>query len=1286
MKHHYHKFIALALMGLASSLVLTLRAQSITGFSVRAFDHHLELSWDPVSTPEVRVFGSRDGGAFTELGTVRAPQRSFVDFVGDFGVTGSYYAQAVDGSGQAGPATATLGATTFRMTDDELLDMVQQTTLRYFYDYGDPNSGMALERNQPGIVTTGGTGFGIMGMIVGAQRGWLTREQVLSRTNKIVDFLLTVPTFRGAFSHWLNGNTGEVVPFSPTDDGGDLVETAFLVQGLLTARQYFGGTAPEEVRLRANVDRIWAGVNWNGYRQPGKEDWLTWHYSDNFGWDIDLPIRGFNEAQIVYILAAAAPNPAYRIPASLYYTGWADAGGVGPEPYVNDECYYGIPLLVGEEKGGPLFFSHYSYLGFDPRGKRDRYVNYFERNTNHTLINYRHCVTNPYGYAGYGPDAWGLTASDDPFGYLAHEPESAVTDNGTITPTAALGSMPYTPERSLAALKHFYRDLGDRLWGPFGFYDAYNPTEDWYAESYLAIDQGPIIGMIENYRSGLLWNLFMSSPEIGPALTALEFVADADPAPAPAPPAVNDRLVLEDFESGTPVLTWDAPDGTFSGAVANPDVGFANPSAFVGAYDKAAGIAYSLFRAQLGTPLDLTTNHQLSLRVNPGAATRLLVKLEGGGQAIERAVDLEAAGAWKTYTFDFSEAACYAGLTDIILFFDPGVAASSDRYYFDDLLLFPGGGCAGDEPDPTIIDDFECQRNAPYGVPGQDDIQVAENPDPRGINPSPLVGRYTDRAGAYHALVIDYAEPIDLTVNPVICLKIWAPRTGTLLFKLEGDGVAYEEAREVTATGEWVEVCVDFRDQVGPAYDKLVLFINAGVEDAAGDVYFLDDLTRREIVGPPDTPEEIDCAGVTRDDTYLDDFECQRNISYTIGGEFLRVIDNPDGSPGSGNTTPKVGAFADQRGPYNALVIDFGEPLDLTTNNQLSVDIWAPIPGNILFKLEGDEPPPQALGKDRGAAPLEFLQAIPATEQWVTYRIDLSAGAGAGYTQMVFFFGAGEDNPSVNTYFFDNVRLTPQPYVADCVANFETEAATPVAGRYFANGSANAAGLVTAANPAPDGINPSSTVGVFTESADGTETYAGLALDLRAPVALAEGNKAVSLKVWMPRAATVALKLEGGNAEPPATGDVVVQYTNAGAWQELTFDLGSAVAGAEYGTISLLLNSTEIPASDQRYYFDDIAVGGAECQNTTGLFAGPHIDRITAFPNPVSRLLTIDPPAAAARLRLTDVFGKSVRELVVRPGQTRVEWDLSGLRRGPYLLTAHDAAGRMLAREKVVRH
>lgn len=401
-----------------------------------------------------------------------------------------------------------------RISDDELLTLVQKQTFKYFWDFGHPVSGLARERNTSGdVITSGGSGFGIMAIPVAIERGFITRKEGLDRMLKITDFLKNkAKSYHGVYPHWLNGATGETIPFSPDDNGADLVETAYLIQGLLTVRQYFTLGNAEETKLRKEVNEIWEAVEWDWFTKGG-EKVLYWHWSPTVGWKMNHQIRGWNECLITYFLAAASPT--HSISKDVYDNGWADNGKMK-----NGKNYYGTVLPLGFEFGGPLFFSHYSFLGLDPRNLKDQYANYWEQNVAHTKVNYGYCVANPKGYNGYGPNCWGLTASDTNTGYAAHSPTE---DLGVITPTAALSAMPYTPKESMAALHFFYYKLGDKIWKNHGFADAFNLTNIWFADSFLAIDQGPIILMIENHRTALLWNLFMSAPEVKVGKTKLGF-------------------------------------------------------------------------------------------------------------------------------------------------------------------------------------------------------------------------------------------------------------------------------------------------------------------------------------------------------------------------------------------------------------------------------------------------------------------------------------------------------------------------------------------------------------------------------------------------------------------------------------------------------------------------------------------------------------------------------------------------------------------------------------------
>ncbi len=403
------------------------------------------------------------------------------------------------------------------ISDEELLTKVQQQTFKYFWDFAHPVSGLARERSNGdnNLVTSGGSGFGILAIITGIERGFVTRADGFARMQKIVTFLKnTAQTFHGAYPHWLNGTTGAVIPFSANDNGADLVETSYLIQGLLTARQYFTGGGAE-ASLRDDINVIWNRVEWSWFRKETAENQLYWHWSPDKAWQLNLPIRGWNECLITYVLAASSTT--HGVPKAVYETGWARNGNMK-----NGRTFYGIQLPLGPDLGGPMFLSQYSFLGINPNGLSDAYADYAVQTKSHAQINFNYCVANPKNFYGYSDSVWGLTASDIQGGYKASSPSD---DAGFIAPTAALASFPYTPTESMKALKFFYYVLGDKLWKEYGFIDAFSLTNPWFASSFLAIDQGPIITMIENHRTGLLWNLFTSCPEVKAGMKNLGFTA-----------------------------------------------------------------------------------------------------------------------------------------------------------------------------------------------------------------------------------------------------------------------------------------------------------------------------------------------------------------------------------------------------------------------------------------------------------------------------------------------------------------------------------------------------------------------------------------------------------------------------------------------------------------------------------------------------------------------------------------------------------------------------------------
>ncbi len=418
-------------------------------------------------------------------------------------------------------------AVQFSASDEQMFTDVQRTTFQYFWDGAEPNSGLARERihmddvypeNDKMIITSGGGGFGVMAILVGIERGFISRQQGVERMERIIKFLETSDRFHGAWPHWWNGETGKVKPFSKKDDGGDLVETSFMIQGLLCVRQYFKDGNEKEKDLAARIDKLWKEVDFDFYRN-GKNV-LFWHWSPNFAWDMNFPVTGYNECLIMYVLAAASPT--HGVPAEVYHEGWARGGKIK-----DTVTAYGHTLTLAHngapKYGGPLFWSHYSFLGLDPRNLKDSYADYWEHNKNHTLINHDWCVDNPKKYKGYGPDSWGLTASYSVKFYAAHAPGDE--DRGVISPTAALSSIPYTPDQSMRAMRNWYTNLKDSVYGPYGFYDGFSEHYNWFPKKYLAIDQGPAVVMMENYRSGLLWNLFMSCPEIQLGLKKLGFTS-----------------------------------------------------------------------------------------------------------------------------------------------------------------------------------------------------------------------------------------------------------------------------------------------------------------------------------------------------------------------------------------------------------------------------------------------------------------------------------------------------------------------------------------------------------------------------------------------------------------------------------------------------------------------------------------------------------------------------------------------------------------------------------------
>ncbi len=507
--------------------------------AVRAYERHFDVSWEHSKAEDLlayRIYRSLDGKTFEPVGTQQGSRSRFVDFLGEPPREAVYRVTALDLAGnESAPSPISKRARTRPFSDEELLTMVQEASFRYYWEAAHPAAGLAPEvlPGDANLLALGGSGFGVMSMLVAAERGFAPRQEVAERVLKIVRFLARADRFHGVWPHFLDGDTGRAIPFfGRYDNGGDLVETAFMIQALLAAREYFDRNTAAEREIRETATRLWREVEWSWYRQQPDSDVLYWHWSPDYGFHINHPLIGWNETMIVYLLAIASPT--HAVPAELYHTGWAGTSEdriryrqswgrtKAGSQYTNGNTFYGIKLDVGVGNGADLFFTHFSYMGFDPRGIRDRYTNYFENNRAIARINHAYCVENPRGFVGYGADTWGLSAGINSGGGRPLPRD----DNGTINVMASLASMPYTPEESLAALKHFYRDLGSEIWGIYGFHDGFNQTENWFEEVYMALNQAPITVMIENHRTGLVWKHFMANPEIQPALKAIGFVKD----------------------------------------------------------------------------------------------------------------------------------------------------------------------------------------------------------------------------------------------------------------------------------------------------------------------------------------------------------------------------------------------------------------------------------------------------------------------------------------------------------------------------------------------------------------------------------------------------------------------------------------------------------------------------------------------------------------------------------------------------------------------------------------
>ncbi len=410
------------------------------------------------------------------------------------------------------------------LTDEALLDSLQRTAFEYFWNEANPVNGLIRDRNQSwSPCSIAAQGFGFSAICIAIDHGWVTLEEGRARIRLAMDTLWNGAQgpeqynrngYKGLFYHFLDYNSG----VRTWDSELSTIDTALLMAGVLDAQEYFTGADPLDGELRALADSLYLRVDWDFMRNFGAGIRMGWKPETGFNtfgnW------VGYNEAMILYILALGSPT--HPVP-TYTWTTWTNNYNWGTQ--------YGYTYLIFP----PLFGHQYSHCWIDFRGIQDNYmrlkdIDYFENSRRATLAAREYCIANPFGHVGYGPNTWGLTASDDPGGYLAHGAPPAQNDNGTITPTAAAGSIPFAPEVVVPALQNMYDAYGVMLWGKYGFKDAFNLGQFWWGTDYLGIDQGPIIIMIENYLNGAVWNRFMQNPYLQAGLAGAGFAtASATP-------------------------------------------------------------------------------------------------------------------------------------------------------------------------------------------------------------------------------------------------------------------------------------------------------------------------------------------------------------------------------------------------------------------------------------------------------------------------------------------------------------------------------------------------------------------------------------------------------------------------------------------------------------------------------------------------------------------------------------------------------------------------------------
>ncbi|MDM7914397.1 MAG: glucoamylase family protein, partial [Candidatus Eisenbacteria bacterium] len=408
-------------------------------------------------------------------------------------------AEALPGEALANGSPANGSLANGALTNEALLDTLQRTAFDFFWNEANPANGLIKDRSTPGSACSiASVGFGLSAILIGIDHGWITRDEGRARILTTLETFWNGPQgtapdgmigYKGLFYHFLDMNTAT----RTWDCELSTIDSALLFAGILDAREYFTTDDPVDVQVRTLADSLYYRADWNFFRNGNPGILMGWRPGTGFAgfgqW------VGYNEAMILYILAIGSPT--HPVPASSWNT-WTSG--------YHWQTQYGYTYVIFP----PLFGHQYSHCWIDFRYIQDahmrgRGITYFENSRRATLAQRNYCIANPFGHIGYGANLWGITACDGPDGYAAHGAPPPQNDDGTIAPTAPAGSIPFTPDESLAVLQNLYDNYRAMLWGPYGFRDAFNLDRGWWDTDYIGIDQGPIVLMIENYRTGAVW-------------------------------------------------------------------------------------------------------------------------------------------------------------------------------------------------------------------------------------------------------------------------------------------------------------------------------------------------------------------------------------------------------------------------------------------------------------------------------------------------------------------------------------------------------------------------------------------------------------------------------------------------------------------------------------------------------------------------------------------------------------------------------------------------------------